>query len=298
MKSLESHIDPHSEYFQYTPSLTARNTFFYPICTGHFVYEPDYTLHRSSFDSFLLMYISQGQLTVDTSNASFHTKAGQFVLLDCYEPHGYTTATGWESLWLHFDGKQARNYYDLIQMHLGTVFTLGDSAPVLHSMEAIYHAFSTSEVIREALLSKQITDILTRLLLSTPADTDKASDSMADITSYINEHFAEDITIKDLAERALLSPYHFIRLFKKQVGFTPHEYLVNTRINTARYLLKNTGMSTKDICFQCGFSSESVFCNAFKKNTGQTPSAYRSDYSIPNISLATNTPLADAWERE
>lgn len=138
----------------------------------------------------------------------------------------------------------------------------------------------------------------TRLLLSTPADKDKTSDSMADITSYINEHFAEDITIKDLAERALLSPYHFIRLFKKQVGFTPHEYLVNTRINTARYLLKNTGMSTKDICFQCGFSSESVFCNAFKKNTGQTPSAYRSDYSIPNISLATNTPLADAWERE
>ena len=182
MKSLESHIAPHSEYFQYTPSLTARNTFFYPVCTGHFVYEPDYTLHRSSFDSFLLMYISQGQLTVDTSNASFHTKAGQFVLLDCYEPHGYTTTTGWESLWLHFDGKQARNYYDLIRMHLGTVFTLGDSASVLHSMENIYHTFSTSEVIREALLSKQITDILTRLLLSTPADKDKTSDSMADIT--------------------------------------------------------------------------------------------------------------------
>ena len=90
---------------------------------------------------------------------------------------------------------------------------------------------------------------------------------------------AEDITIKDLAERALLSPYHFIRTFKKQVGFTPHEYLVNTRINTARYLLKNTSMSTKDICFHCGFSSESVFCNAFKKNTTMTPSEYRSDCS-------------------
>ena len=58
MKSLEPHIAPSSEYFQYTPSLTAQNTFFYPICTGDFLYESGYELHRNSFDSFLLMYIS------------------------------------------------------------------------------------------------------------------------------------------------------------------------------------------------------------------------------------------------
>ena len=298
MKSLESHIAAESEYFQYTPSLIAQNTFFYPICTGHFIYEPDYALFRSSFDSFLLMYIAAGQLTIEMNHTSCQATTGQFVLLDCYAPHGYTTSSGWESLWIHFDGRQARGYYDLIHTHLGTVFTLEDSAAILHSMNMIYQTFSTSQVIREALLSMQITDILTRLLLSSPADTDKSSDSMADIVSYINEHFAEDLTIKGLAERALLSPYHFIRSFKKQTGFTPHEYLVNSRINTAKYLLKNTKMSTKDICFQCGFSSESVFCNAFKKNTGLTPSGYRSDYSIPNISLATNTPLADAWDKE
>ena len=60
MKSLEPHIAPSSEYFQYTPSLTAQNTFFYPICTGNFLYESGYELHRNSFDSFLLMYISHG----------------------------------------------------------------------------------------------------------------------------------------------------------------------------------------------------------------------------------------------
>ena len=78
-----------------------------------------------------------------------------------------------------------------------------------------------------------------------------------------------------LAEQAGLSQYHFIRTFKKETGFTPHEYLVNTRLATARYLLKNTRLPVKDICFNTGFSCESVFCSAFKQHQGMTPAQYR-----------------------
>ena len=78
-----------------------------------------------------------------------------------------------------------------------------------------------------------------------------------------------------LAEQVGLSPFHFIRTFKKETGFTPHEYLVRTRIDMAKYLLKNTGMPVKDICFATGFSSESVFCSAFKKSVGMSPKAYK-----------------------
>lgn len=280
MKSVEPLISNASEYYQYTPSMTALHTFFYPICIGHFIYESGYHQHRNSFDSFLLMYINKGTLKVEIEGNVTTARAGQFVLLDCYKPHGYSTDIGWECLWIHFDGIQARAYYELITSHLDNVFSLSDSSTVLHIMEDIYQAFSTGKVIREAFLSKQLTDILTSLLLTTYYEDTKTSNSMADITSYINEHFAENLTIKELAERALLSPYHFIRIFKKQMGFTPHEYLVNTRINTAKYLLKNTPMSVKDICFYCGFASESVFCNAFKKKTGMSPANYR--ISCPN----------------
>ena len=173
MKSLEPHIAPSSEYFQYTPSLTAQNTFFYPICTGNFLYESGYELRRNSFDSFLLMYISHGSLSLRTQDNTCQVTSGQFILLDCYAPHEYSTSCGCESLWLHFDGRQARSYYELIHSHLGNIFTLQESTAIIHTMEAIYHAFSTGKTIREALLSKQITDILTQLLLSTPVDTDK-----------------------------------------------------------------------------------------------------------------------------
>lgn len=216
-------------------------------------------------------------MTLQLDEGSIEAHAGDFLLLDCYAPHAYSTDSGCETLWLHFDGRQARGYYDLIRARLGNVFTIQDAAPALHAIESVYRTFHDGRVIREALLSQKITEILTQLLLS---DTARANDSIADVTSYINEHFAENLTIKGLADLALLSPYHFIRQFKAQVGFTPHEYLVNTRMNTAKYLLKNTAMSTKDICFGCGFSSESVFCNAFKKHTSMTPSAYRSNEGL------------------
>ena len=52
MKVNENRIAPESEYFVYSPSAVARNTFFYPICTGHFIYEPHYELRRTSYDSY------------------------------------------------------------------------------------------------------------------------------------------------------------------------------------------------------------------------------------------------------
>ena len=93
-----------------------------------------------------------------------------------------------------------------------------------------------------------------------------STDIIETVISYINEHFKEDLPDKVLASAAGLSSYHFIRVFKRETGFTPHEYVINTRLSNARYLLRNTAMSVKDICFSCGFSSESALLhNLFKK---------------------------------
>lgn len=130
--------------------------------------------------------------------------------------------------------------------------------------------------IKEALLSKYINDILTSFLLYSTADKKNDSTDMIEtVISYINEHFKEDLPDKVLASAAGLSSYHFIRVFKRETGFTPHEYVINTRLSNARYLLRNTTMSVKDICFSCGFSSESAFCITFKKRAKMTPAQYR-----------------------
>lgn len=284
MKSHEKNVAPVSEYFIYSPSKTALDTFLYPMQCGLFSYMPGYSLVRESFDSFLLMYIQKGELDLNFEGESIHVTAGSFVLLDCYKRHAYSSETGWESLWCHFDGPVARAYYTNVTSRLGNVFSLPGACPALRKMTDIFKIFYNAGIVKEPLMAKYLTDILTEFLLFTPQKSHalNCADMAERTITYINEHFTEDISTEALAQRSGLSQYHFIRTFKKETGFTPHEYLINTRMATARYLLKNSDLSVKDICFNTGFSCESVFCNAFKKHHHMTPAQYRS--SKENVS--------------
>lgn len=277
MNSQEEFVGNESEYFVYSPSRTASEVFLYPLQCGHFLYEPGYSLKRDSYDSFLLMYIHKGELDLEIKGRRFHVRSNSFILLDCYESHAYSTSAGWECLWCHFDGITARSYYNIVTSRLGNVFTLPDPYPALSKLTSVYNVFHAGAVVREPLLSKYLTDIMTEFMLFLP-DRKNAHNypgMSEEIITYINEHFAEEISVSDLAAKAGLSHYYFIRAFKRETGFTPHEYILNTRIATAQYLLKNTRLTVKDICYQTGFSCESIFCSAFKNRMGMTPTQYR-----------------------
>ncbi len=287
MKSCEKYVAPESDYYVHTPGKSAREMFFYPLQCGHFIYEAGYSLRRESYDSFLLMYIQKGSLVLDLENQTVPVSAGCFVLLDCYRSHAYASESGWECLWCHFDGIVARQWYTAVTARLGNAFVLPDPS-ALGRLTAIYDTFAAGSPVHEPLMSKYLSDILTAFLLSAPLENGSRSHTnMAEeIMTYINEHFTENITVEELAAKAGLSPCHFIRIFRKEAGFTPHEYLIHTRLSTARYLLKNSDRAVKDICFRSGFSSESVFCSSFKKHFGMTPAQYRASgaaglFSIP-----------------
>lgn len=277
MKSCENNVNIKSEYFIYSASAVAEEMFLYPLHIGRFFYEPKYTLKRDSFDSFLIVFIQNGSMEVYFEDKTELVTAGNFILIDCYKPHGYSCNANCETIWCHFDGLLARKYYECIVSRLGNFITLPDPYTVVNKLNSIYSIFNVHSSIKEALISKYLNDILTTFLLFTPKsiNSSKHINMAEDIISYINEHFAEDISILDLSKIANLSQYHFIRTFKKETGSTPHEYLINTRISNAKYLLKNSKLPVKDICFDTGFSSESVFCSAFKKHVGLTPAEYR-----------------------
>ncbi len=278
MKSCEEFVDKESVYYVYSPSKSAQDMLLYPLQCGHFSYLPGYHLIRESFESILLIYVEKGTLTLIYEGETHHACAGDFLLIDCYKLHEYYTAEYCMCLWCHFEGITAKAFYQNITSKLGNVFTLPDAYKAMTKMQLIIDMFEKEKTVREPLLSKYLNDILTAFLLYTPTDEQQRDYTgiAEDTITYINEHFTQDISIDMLAARAGISPYHFIRTFKKETGFTPHEYIINTRMATARYLLKNTRLSVKDICFQTGFSGESVFCSAFKKRHKMTPAQYRS----------------------
>ena len=94
-------------------------------------------------------------------------------------------------------------------------------------------------------------------------------------TDYVHENLNQEITLARLAEQIGLSPYHFARQFKAATGKTPYQFVTETRIERAGNLLAKTDLPIIEICFRCGFQTQSYFTTLFRKYMGTTPKAYR-----------------------
>src|SRR6187431_61609 len=95
---------------------------------------------------------------------------------------------------------------------------------------------------------------------------------------YIDKHYSENINLDKVAGKALVSKFHFIRLFKKYYGRTPNQYLQEVRIEMAKKILAK-GKSIDEACNAIGFKSKTSFISLFKKMTGLTPLAYQNKKS-------------------
>lgn len=282
MRSYEKNVSGKSDYYIYTASAVAKKIFFYPLHTGYFYYEPGYYLKRDNFNSFLMLLVTKGSCELKIKEGVFTVPQGSIALVDCYAPHEYGSAHSWEASWLHFDGLLARDYYEYITQTNGNIIIPQNLQTTEHTLGKLCDIFRNSTPIREASMSKYIVTLLTELLLSGSKENISSRNAAAleDTISYINEHFADPLTLEDLAQKAALSIYHFTRVFTSETGMTPHQYLIATRLNSARFLLKSTDISIKEIAFNTGFASESSFCSTFKKWEKATPTEYRNFASV------------------
>lgn len=91
------------------------------------------------------------------------------------------------------------------------------------------------------------------------------------VTEYIDAHLNQKVKLIDLAAIVQISPYHFLRLFKQSVGTTPHQYILQCRIEKAKHLLNKSELSIADIAHQVGFGDQSHLTRYFKRIVGITP---------------------------
>ena len=277
MKINEPGVLPESNAYFHTSSLMAQKLFFTLGCTGHYFCNEHYAVRRPSYDSFLVLYVVRGRGYCYLDGQRVELGVGSLVLLDCYLPHRYGTDTGWEIYWIHFDGRMARDTFEAVAQTRRQVILPKNTYHAAHALERIYTMFHVDKRISEALISKNITSILTEFLVyELPEEgVPEHSTRIEEVLSYINEHIDQPLTLDSLAQRVSLSPFYFSRVFRKETGYTLREYMINTRINAARFYLRTTELSLKEISYRCGYGSDSTFCTTFKRITGMTPLEYR-----------------------
>ncbi len=124
------------------------------------------------------------------------------------------------------------------------------------------------------ILSKDTTFSLS----TAKAESDNGRTAVYEAAKYIENNFNLDIKLSDIAARVYMHPNYFLKLFKKYFGVSPTQYLTDTRIDYAKYIMLNTNDSVSEISLKCGFGSQTYFSFVFKKQTGKSPTEYISNY--------------------
>ena len=95
------------------------------------------------------------------------------------------------------------------------------------------------------------------------------------VARYIDRHYAEDLSIEQLARQFYLSPYHLSHIFRQKTGYSLKQYVLRRRIGEAQMRLVNAQDSVQTISEAVGFADASYFSRIFSKYVGLTPTEYR-----------------------
>lgn len=102
-----------------------------------------------------------------------------------------------------------------------------------------------------------------------------SSQALRQALEYIQSNLEEDLSVATIADAVAMSSYRFAFLFRESMGVTPHQYVMEQRIERAKRLLIETDFPLAEIGYRLGFGSQSHFTSVFRKFTNLTPKQYR-----------------------
>jgi AraC family transcriptional regulator len=109
----------------------------------------------------------------------------------------------------------------------------------------------------------------------TPQNTNLTHTQLQQAIEYIHTNLDRDLSLSQIASVINISPTYFASLFKRATGISPHQYVIQQRVERAKLLLSKTDSAIADIALQVGFSSQSHLTQQFKRLTGVTPRQVR-----------------------
>ena len=254
------------------PSQTAKELLYYVTEFGHFYCDHRYSIARENLDSLLLIYVCEGQLYVECDGEKVTVEKDQIALVDCRKPHKYFCLNSVEFLWFHFLGGNSAAYTKYLYNNFGIHYQ-EKTHYLRHNFERIM-AYAQEIPNNEHRISGHISQIFAQL--AAPNRNMVASTEMFEpVLQYIRDHYAEMISVDELAALCHMSVSHFVRSFGRSCGLTPHEYVLQYRLHQAKQQLLMSTDSVETISEKCGFNSASHFARAFRKEKGISPTEFR-----------------------
>lgn len=243
---------------------------------------------------YLLHYVLAGSGTFTSGGRTWHLNAGDGFLIIPGVISGYKASeeTPWEYCWIGFDGRDAKNTLNSCGINAeNPVFSASGSARETEEKETGGEQKRKCLTIGEVLLS--IKDVLYEepenvylhlsllyqfFALLQPKSTAGHRDStgyLQKAIDYIQNNYAYDIKIRDVARCVGIDRTYLYKLFCQEVGTSPQQYLIGYRLSVAKQMLTSTSLRVSEIANSCGFVDSTSFCHQFRSQFMMTPSQFR-----------------------
>ena len=237
----------------------------------HFFYQ--YPTHRHDF--YEMEYVLDGEINYTLNGETTTLKKGDVAFVTPSSVHSYegSEEAPISTITIHFNVEAVRSFPKLFLLQDGIVC-------VTDELERAFHVLNDENTKKDAFSEAALKNAFERVLIlflrsAQHLETKSPSPDIFSALSYINQNFAEDISLSTLSEICGYSLSYLCRLFKQETGLTPIQYLNKIRMESACRLLASTDLSVIEICAECGCGCVRNFNREFKKRFGLTPIEYR-----------------------
>ena len=268
----------------YTPSAFARTSLLHLQEIGTLQALAPHTSSRSNLQSYLFFTVLSGSGELIYDGKKHDLKKGDMVFIDCRKPYSHTTDSNlWSLRWCHFYGPTLSFVYEKYVERGGRpTFRPEDTAPFLSTLDSLYKLASGSDYIRDMRINEELNRLCTLLMEQSwnpeEATTAPKKLSVVEVKEYLEQHYADKITLDELSKQFFINKYYLTRVFKEQFGQSISAYLTSLRITHAKQLLRFSEKSVEEIGLECGLGQLHYFSRVFKEVEGVAPSIYRSQW--------------------
>lgn len=282
-----SYSSVQSSRILYTPSSFALSSLLHLQEVGSLQAIRSHTSKRENLQSYLVFAVIDGSGVLEYEGKHYDLKAGDVVFIDCRKSYSHSTGIYklgggrlWSLQWVHFYGPSVPAIYAKYCERGGRpVLQFKETSQVSRLLTALYDTAASKDYIRDMRINELLSSLLTLLMeKSWNPKSGKRLPKLMDISEirvYIDVHYAERLSLADVAGRFYINKDYLGKLFKEYFGTTVNGYILSVRITKAKQLLRFSDKTAEEIGDMVGLPDANYFSRMFKKVEGVSPSEYR-----------------------
>lgn len=273
---------PGSDYYIYAGRPV--NTALHPVVNlcGHYHCVAGYEIKRAWYELNLITYILGGTFWLEYGGKSYEAHEGDIVAINCQHPHAFGAGEHMEFVWVHFSGGQSCALIDEVNSRYGPVLRHGNCGYLHEQLTIMVSDFRNNQPRGAERLALDLLDLIYHLYPPDEPVVEQTKGGQAVMLAieFMKLHLAEPVSVDEIADFVHMSKYHFSRIFRQAIGYSPYEYLLILKINLAKHLISTTEQTVAEIAYHIGYRSETGFANLFTEKVGIPPGRYREMHRV------------------